>query len=292
MNYGVNSMTAALQRVGLHKPGPSLLNANASEWHYGETFDPGKVAEEHAAFADLVAASGAEVLWFDGNDNGNADAVFTYDASLMTASGAILMNPGKAQRQGEQFYHQDFYASQDIPVIGKISGEATTEGGDTLWLDDKTLAVGRGFRTNQAGIDQLGEILAPQDVNVVAFDLPVYYGAAACMHLMSLLSFVDTHSAAVMMPLLPVGLYKALKERGIKLIELPADEYESSLTLSGNILATAPGKCIMIDGFPQTRAALEAAGIEVSVFDGKALCMGCEGGPTCLSRPILRDQAS
>lgn len=288
MKYGVNSMSATLQRVGLHKPGPSLLNANPTEWHYGPAFDPVKIAEQHAAFAELVAASGAEILWFDGNDNGNADAVFTYDASLMTASGAILMNPGKIKRKGEQYYHRDFYTSQGIPVIGELSGEATMEGGDTTWLDEKTLAVGRGFRTNQAGIDQLTEILGQQAVNVVAYDLPVYYGAAACMHLMSLISFVNTTSAAVMMPLLPVGLYKALAERDIEMIELPVDEYESSLTLSGNILATAPGKCIMIDGFPETRATLEAAGIEISVFSGDALCMACEGGPTCMSRPLLR----
>ncbi len=288
MNYGVNSMATPLKRVGLHKPGNSLINANAEEWHYGSTFDPARVADEHAAFAALVAASGTEILWLDDDDRGNADAVFTYDASLMTATGAVLMNPGKPRRKGEQHYHRDFYESQGIPVIGEVSGEATTEGGDTLWLDANTLAVGRGFRTNQAGIDQLGEILADQQVNVIAFDLPVYFGEAACMHLMSLLSFVDTKAAAVMMPLLPVGLYQALQERDIKMIELPADEYDASLTLSGNILATGPAQCIMIDGFPKTRAALEAAGIEVSVFDGKALCMGCEGGPTCLSRPILR----
>lgn len=289
MNYGVNSMASPLKRVGLHKPGASLINASADEWHYGSTFDPGRVAAEHAAFAELVAASGAEILWLDDDDEGNADAVFTYDASLMTANGAILMNPGKPKRKGEQFYHRNFYQSQGIPVIGEVSGEATTEGGDTLWLDEKTLAVGRGFRTNQAGIDQLGEILSDQGVDVIAFDLPVYFGEAACMHLMSLLSFVDTNAAAVMMPLLPVGLYQALQERGITMIELPADEYDASLTLSGNILATGPGQCIMIDGFPKTRAVLEDAGIEVSVFDGKALCMGCEGGPTCLSRPIQRD---
>ncbi len=288
MNYGVNSMAAPLLRVGLHKPGQSLLNANASEWHYGATFEPAQAAEEHAAFSELVQAAGAEILWLDDNDNGNADAVFTYDASLMTATGAILMNPGKNKRKGEQFYHRDFYQQQDIPIIGEISGEATTEGGDTLWLDARKIAVGRGFRTNQAGIDQLGDILIHQDVEVIAYDLPVYYGADACMHLMSLLSFVDTRKAAVMMPLLPVGLYKALQARDIEMIELPTDEYEASLTLSGNILATAPGKCIMIDGFPETRAVLEAAGVEVSVFAGKSLCMGCEGGPTCLSRPILR----
>ena len=291
MSFGVSSMTDPLRRVALHRPGPSLLQADAARWHYGENYDPARVAEEHAAFTELVAASGAEVLWLDDDDRGNADAVFTYDASLMTGSGAILMNPGKPLRRGEQEYHREFYRQQGIPVLGEVTGDATSEAGDTLWLDANTLAVGRGFRTNQAGIEQLADLLGPHGVDVVGFDLPVFYGAEACLHLMSLLSLVDTRAAAVMLPLLPVGLYRALAERDFRLVELPADEYDASLTLSGNILATAPGKCIMIDGFPGTRAALEAAGIEVSVFEGRALCMGCEGGPTCLTRPILRAPA-
>ncbi len=291
MSFGVNSMTDPLRRVALHRPGPSLLQADAAQWHYGVNYDPARVADEHAAFAELVAASGAEVLWLDDDDRGNADAVFTYDASLMTAAGAILMNPGKPLRRGEQLYHRDFYRQQAIPVLGQVDGAGSSEAGDTLWLDAGTLAVGRGFRTNQAGIDQLAELLQAQAVEVVGFDLPVFYGADACLHLMSLLSFVDHRTAAVMLPLLPVGLYQALVERDFRLVELPPDEYEASLTLSGNILATAPGQCIMIDGFPQTRAALEAAGIEVAVFEGRALCMGCEGGPTCLTRPILRSTA-
>ena len=291
MTFGVNSMVGTLQRVGLHKPGKSLIDANPAEWHYGSNFDPGKVADEHAAFADLVRRSGAEVLWLDDDDGGNADAVFTYDASLMTSTGAILMNPGKPKRRGEQHYHQTFYQQQGIPLIGEVTGAATAEAGDTLWLDEQTLAVGRSFRTNQLGIDQLEGILKNQQVKVVGYDLPVFYGADACLHLMSLLSFVDTRKVAAAIPLLPVGLYIALENRGFEVIELPPDEYEASLTLSGNILATAPGKCIMIDGFPKTRAVLEANGIEISVFAGQALCVGCEGGPTCLSRPILRDLA-
>ncbi len=291
MSFGVSSMTDPLRRVALHRPGASLLQADAMRWHYSAHYDPARVADEHAAFTELVAASGAEIQWFDDDDRGNADAVFTYDASLMTAEGAILMNPGKPLRRGEQEYHRDFYRQQGIPVLGEVTGAGTSEAGDTLWLDASTLAVGRGFRTNQIGIEQLAELLGPRGVDVVGFDLPVFYGAEACLHLMSLLSFVDTRVAAVRLPLLPVGLYEALMVRDFHLVELPADEYDASLTLSGNILATAPGKCIMIDGFPRTRAALEDAGIEVAVFEGRALCMGCEGGPTCLTRPILRSAA-
>jgi dimethylargininase len=287
--FGVSSMTAQLQRVALRKPGSAMLEADAGVWHYGPTFDRQKVADQHAAFARLVESSGAEILWMDDDNPEISDAVFTYDASLMTPAGAILMNPGKQLRKGEQELHRQFYERQGIPVVGEISGEGTTEAGDTLWLDDKTLAVGRGFRTNQAGIDQLTSILANQDVEVHAFDLPVFQGASACLHLMSLVSPVDTRAAVINELLFPVALYQLMLSKGYQLIALPADEYEASSTLSGNILAVAPGECIMIDGFPKTRKAIEAAGVKVSVFDGEALCIGCEGGPTCLSRPILRN---
>lgn len=288
MSYGVASMTAELRRVALRKPGVSIQQADAKLWNYGPTFDKREVEAEHAAFSGLLESAGVEILWMDGDDQGNADSVFTYDASLVTPAGAILMNPGKALRAGEQFLHRDFYDAQGIPVIGEISGEGHAEAGDTLWLDDNTLAVGRGFRTNLAGVSQLESLLAPIGIQVHAFDLPVYHGAHACLHLMSLVSLVDTRVAAVTLSLLPVGLYRLMQQMEYQLIDIPRDEFESSGTLSANIMALAPGRCIMIDGYPETRKALEAAGIEVTVFDGKALCVGCEGGPTCMSRPVLR----
>jgi N-dimethylarginine dimethylaminohydrolase len=290
MKYGVASMTAPLRRVALRRPGESLLTADAERWHYGPSFDRDRLAAEHAAFCGLLAARDIEILWMDGDDRGNADSVFTYDASLMTPAGAILMNPAKPLRAGEQEFHREFYAAQGIPVVGEISAPGYSEAGDTLWLDDSTLAVGRGFRTNQAGIDRLEALLAPMGISVHGFDLPVYYGADACLHLMSLISLVDTRAAAVALPLLPVGLFELLRRMEYRLIEIPLDEFERSATLCGNILATAPAQCIMIDGYPQTRAALEAAGVRVDVFSGDALCVGCEGGPTCMSRPILRGE--
>jgi len=288
MNYGVASMTAPLRRVALRKPGEAMQQADAATWHYGPSFDKSMIEAEHAAFTDLLKAKGVEVLWMNA-DSGIADAVFTYDASLMTPGGAILMKPGKPLRAGEQELHRDFYVQQGIPIVGEISGDGHAEAGDTLWLDEKTLAVGRGFRTNQAGIDQLTAQLAAFSIDVHAFDLPVYYGAAACLHLMSLASLVDRKVAAICKPLFPVGLYQLMQAMGFSLIEIPYDEYENSATLSGNILAIAPAECIMIDGFAQTRKLLQEAGINVQVFTGDALCIGCEGGPTCMSRPIYRD---
>ena len=286
--FGVSSMTAPLRKVALKKPGPSLHNANPAQWNYGDHFTPDGAATNHAEFADILLRAGIEVFWMSDDDNGIADAVFTYDASLMTPAGAILMSPGKPLRAGEQDLHRAFYEAHRIDIVGAINGDARAEAGDTLWLDDKTLIVGRGFRTNAIGAGQLRTMMAAQGVDVHIFDLPVYRGRQACLHLMSLVSFVDTRRALVCMPLLPVGLLELMVEKGIDLLEAPFDEFEASGTLSTNVLALAPGDCIMVKGQPKTQAVLSDAGIGVRVFEGEALCIGCEGGPTCLTRPLLR----
>lgn len=288
MMFSVSSMTTPLRKVAVKKPGTSLQNADPTIWHYGQKFNPNQVAENHAAFVATLNDAGVEVFWMPEDDNGIADAVFTYDASLMTTAGAVLMSPGKALRAGEQDLHRAFYAENDIPIIGQVTGAGRAEAGDTLWLDDTTLIIGRGFRTNSEGVQQLQDIMAGIGVDTHVFDLPVYTGAAACLHLMSLISMVDAKTALVCMPLLPVGLFELLNDKGVKLIEAPFAEFESSGTLSTNVLAIGPADCIMLDGLPETYAALIAAGINVRLFSGDALCIGCEGGPTCLTRPLLR----
>ena len=290
MMFGVSSMVAPLRKVALKKPGVSLMNADPADWHYGAAFDRDQVTGNHAGFAEILAAAGVEIYWMPDEDNGIADAVFTYDASLMTPAGAILMSPGKPLRRGEENLHRAFYSAHQIPVIGTIEGDARAEAGDTLWLDDQTLIVGRGFRTNATGAEQLRDLMAAQGVEVHAFDLPVYLGANACLHLMSLISLVDTKIALVCMPLLPVGLLELITRRGWRLIEAPFDEFEASGTLSTNVMAIAPGDCVMLAGQPKTHAVLREADIKLRLFDGDALCIGCEGGPTCLTRPLLRSE--
>ncbi|MDG2406317.1 MAG: arginine deiminase family protein [Paracoccaceae bacterium] len=281
-------MTAPLRKVAVKRPGASLLKADPEKWHYGPSFEPAKVIAAHAEFVKMLQEEGIEIYHMSEEDGGIADAVFTYDASLMTPAGAVLMAPGKALRAGEQELHRRFYDWLEIPIVGAIDGVATAEAGDTLWLDDSTLAVGRGFRTNPAGVMQLCRLMGDLGIDVQVFDLPVYNGAAACLHLMSLVSLVDTRTALVCLPLLPVGLWELLIAKDFTLIQAPFDEFESSQTLSTNVLATRPGACIMLKGLLRTRDALTSAGIKVSVFEGDALCIGCEGGPTCLTRPLLR----
>ena len=288
MSFGLSSMTAPLLKVALKKPGPSLKNANRSKWHYSEHFDPEKIDGIHQSLVYALENAGCEIYWMEGDDKGNADAVFTYDASLMTPAGAILMSPGKILRSGEQELHRQFYAAHDIPILGEIEGNASAEAGDTLWLDDKTLIIGRGFRTNTYGAEQITNLVMPLGIDCHIFDLPCYYGSDSCLHLMSLISMVDTRTALIYQPLLPVGLWRLLIERNIGLIFAPDREFEESNTLSTNVLALSPGHCLMLADLPDTRQALTDAGIHVSVIDAAALCIGCEGGPTCLTRPLLR----
>jgi len=286
--YGSQAMSAPLARVLMRRPGKSLIAANAGEWHYGPTFDGAKAVEQHRQFTRLVEKSGTEILWIEDDGDGLADSMFTHDPSLMTDQGAVILRMGKTLRVPEGALHEEAYRKAGIPVLGRIEAPGTVEGGDCVWVDKTTLAVGRGIRSNQAGIEQLAAILKPLGVSVLGFDLPLWQGEEACLHLMSVISPLADDLALVHAPLLPASFYLLLKERGIKLIVAPAEEFAASNGLNLNVLPTSPGKVIMVDGFPLTKAAMEAAGCEVETFPADALCIACEGGPTCLTRPVLR----
>ncbi|MET3601320.1 arginine deiminase family protein [Martelella mangrovi] len=282
-------MARPIRRLIMRKPGESLRMADPAAWHYGETFDAERAIRQYADFADLVAASGAEILWYEDNGDGLADAMFTHDPSLVADSGAILLNMGKRQRKGEVDGHEAIYRDAGIPVLGRLSGSGTVEGGDCVWLDERTLCIGRGVRSNAEGIDQVRRLLAPHGISVLSFDLPLWQGEEACLHLMSVISPLADKLALVFAPLLPAPFYQLLKQKGYTLVEAPEDEFRASNGLNLNVLPTKPFDVIAVAGFDKTKAAMEAAGCTVSTFEADALCIACEGGPTCLTRPILRD---
>lgn len=287
-NYGSQSMAAPLRRVMMRAPGAAMQGADPARWHYGPGFHPERAARQHAELAELVADAGAEIAWLDQNDDGLADAVFTHDPSFVTEAGAVILNMGKPLRRDEPALHHAAYAAMGIPILGTLPHGATVEGGDTVWVDRHTLAVGRGARSNQAGIDALAALLQPQGIRVLGFDLPVWTGGEACLHLMSLISPLADDLALVYRPLMPYAFHTLLQDCGWRLIDAPEDEFRKSFGLNVNVLPTAPGEVIAVDGFHETRRAMEMAGCRVRVFAGDALCIPCEGGPTCLTRPILR----
>lgn len=286
--FGVGSLVSPLHRVAMRRPGTATFEADPMRWHYAGPLDAERLARQYDAFAGLVADSGAEIEWIPEADDGLADAIFVFDPSFMTPAGAVLLRPGKVLRRPEVASHEVLYARLEVPVIGAIEPPGTVEGGDLMWLDQLTLAAGRGFRTNQEGIDQLQVILAPLGVEVHAFDLPMWRGTDACLHLLSVISPLDRDLALVYTRLLPVELYRVLGQRGIQCLEASDEEFEASNGLNLNVLALRPRRCIAVDGFPQTARLMKDAGCEVACFDADALCIPCEGGPTCLTLPLWR----
>ncbi|WP_027052751.1 dimethylarginine dimethylaminohydrolase family protein [Mesorhizobium erdmanii] len=286
--FGSQSMAAPLRRVLMRSAANAMRDADRAAWHYGPGFDPGKAASQHAAFAQLVAASGAVIEWIDDNADGLSDSVFTHDPSLMTDRGALILSMGKPLRAGEPSLHEETYTRLGIPILGRVEAPGQVEGGDCVWLDARTLVIGRGVRSNQDGIQQLSNLLTPLGISVYGFDLPLWQGEEACLHLMSVISPLGDDLALVHSPLLPAPFYQMLKARNIRLVEGDAEEFAASNGLSLNVLPTSPFKVIAVAGFPKTKAAMEAAGCTVEIFEADALCIACEGGPTCLTRPILR----
>lgn len=288
MRFGAEDRSKPLSRVIMRAPGPAMRQADPKEWHYGPGFDPARAEAQHGTLAKIVHDSGAEIHWMPSEDDRLSDAMFVQDPSFVTRHGAVILNMGKKLRRAEPKLHAKFYASLDVPVIGRLTGDQTVESGDCFWLDPQVLAVGRGVRTNQAGIAALAGILQPYGITVQAFDLPWWTGPEACLHLMSLVSPLGPDIALIYAPLLPYALWAEMTARGWTLLRAPEDEFLESGGLNLNVLALSPRNVVMVDGFPKTRALMEEAGCTVQVFEGDALCIACEGGPTCLTRPVLR----
>ncbi|AZO10106.1 MULTISPECIES: dimethylarginine dimethylaminohydrolase family protein [unclassified Mesorhizobium] len=286
--FGSQSMAAPLRRVLMRSAANAMRDADRTAWHYGPGFNPAKAVSQHTVLAELVAASGAEIEWIEDKADGLSDSVFTHDPSLMTDRGALILSMGKSLRAREPSLHEETYRRLGIPILGRIEAPGQVEGGDCVWVDGRTLAIGRGVRSNQEGIQQVSNLLTPLGISVYGFDLPLWQGEEACLHLMSVISPLADDLALVYSPLLPAPFYQMLKARGIRLVEGDAEEFAASNGLSLNVLPTSPLKVIAVAGFPKTKAAMEAAGCTVEIFEADALCIACEGGPTCLTRPILR----
>ncbi|MFL5737595.1 MAG: dimethylarginine dimethylaminohydrolase family protein [Actinomycetota bacterium] len=274
--------TGTLERVYVRPPNTEALSSwRAYGWHREP--DPDAIATEHSAFREALAAAGAEVICSDTAVDGDPDAVYAYDPVLMTPAGAIPLRPGKEGRRSEPHAELTDLERAAVPVLKGIRPPGTAEGGDMFFLDEGTLAVGRGYRTNDAGIDQLRALLP--DVEVLAFDLPHLNGPAECLHLMSFISPLDTDLAVGYAPLMPVRLMETLADRGIELVEVPEEEFD---TMGPNVLALGGRRALALEGNPETKRRMEAAGVDVRTYRGEEVSRNGDGGPTCLTLPLVR----
>ncbi len=281
--YGAQSMTAPLREVLLRAPGPSFGRAFDDPAHgFLHAVDSELAQRQHAALAELLTGLGVDVQLL-GDEGLGPDLVYVFDPLLVTDRGAVPLRPGKITRRGEEAALERWTVAAGIPTLARIEPPGTVEGGDTFWLRPDLLCVGRSLRTNAAGIDQLASIVGGR---VEVFDLPWWHGPSEVLHLLSVISPVADDLAVVFQPLLPVGLHDLLGDLGIRTLAVTEQEFG---TLGCNVLAVRPGVVIVADGNPLISSALAAAGCEVHTFAASEIGLNGSGGPTCLTRPVLRE---
>ena len=241
--------------------------------------------KEYHAFQLFFTNKNIETCFFPADQKTSIDSIYCRDASIATDFGMIVCNMGKNGRIQEPKAQLETYRQNTVKILGEITFPGTLEGGDVAWLDQKTLAVGHTYRTNDQGIRQLKALLDPKGIEVIVVELPHYKGKEDVFHLMSILSPVDKNLAVVYSPLMPIKFRNQLLERGFQLIEVPDEEFES---MGCNVLAVAPRDCLMVDGNPITKKLLEQAGCQVVAYKGNEISVKGGGGPTCLTRPMKR----
>jgi N-dimethylarginine dimethylaminohydrolase len=288
--FNGHSMVAPLQRVLVCSPRSAGWNQpqRVSTWrdlgfHRAPDFEVAQ--SQHDTLVRELKSAGAEVLELPSGDDLSLDAVYAHDASLATDFGLVLMRPGKPNRVSEATHHGALCARHGVPTFGVVTAPGTTEAGDIVWLDSKTLLVGHGYRTNAAGIEQMRTLLAPKGIEVLAAPLPYGAGPASCLHLMSLISLLDEHTALVDLPWLAVETVELLKARGFTFIEIDSSERD---TLACNVLALGGKRLLVIEENLSTNDRMRRAGFDVRTFPGSEICINGSGGPTCLTRPLLR----
>ncbi len=275
-------MTGKLWRV-LVRPPAAAGFATWREYGWRSEPDVARLAEEHEAFCNALGAGGAEVVVAETALPADPDAIYVFDPAIVSEQGAIVLRPGKEGRLVETDAIARDLEHAGVPIAARLGAPACADGGDTIWLDHGTLLVGRGYRTNDNGIQALRKALP--GVGVLPFDLPHLHGSDVVLHLLSLLSPLDEDLVVAYLPLLPVRLVQLLRELDIRIVEVPDDEFE---TMGSNVLALAPRVALALEGNAETRKRLERAGVDVSVYRGDEISRKGDGGPTCLTRPLLR----
>ena len=265
--------------------GPATIAAQWQALGFTAPPDFARAVDEYDRFVDLLAQADVNLDFLPADPRTTLDSIYVRDASIVTDRGIVLCSMGKRARASEPKAQESAFAKlPSTPVVGEIREPGRLEGGDLIWLDNHTVAVGRGYRTNDEGIRQLRALLTP-DIEMIVVPLPHWRGEADVMHLMSLVSPIDRDLALVYSRLLPVPFREALLHRGIDLVDVPDAEFE---TMGGNVLALGPRRCVMLAGNPETRRALERAGADVQEYAGQEISVKGAGGPTCLTRPISR----
>jgi len=290
MAYSCHNMVNPIKKIILKHPKDAFkdqdtINKQFSRLNYFEAPNFNKAISDYDKFVGLLISFDIELHFLPKDNSTSIDSIYTHDPCVVSNNGVILCNMGKKARLAEPNTMEDYFKSIQLPILGRIKAPGTLEGGDVVWIDEKTIAVGEGYRTNKEGIKQLKHLLSDQVENVISVPIPHWSGPEDCLHLMSNISPIDHNIFLVYSRLLPVPFRKYLLDRNIELIDVPDEEYES---MGCNVLAVAPRKVIMINGNLITKQLLEKKDIEVYTYDGAEISIKGAGGPTCLTRPFVR----
>lgn len=290
MEVGNQSEIGKIEKILLKHPKDALIsqdniNNQWSELGYSSAPVFNEALEEYENFVNLLKSEISDIMFLPQNEKTGIDSIYVRDSSIVTPKGIILCKMGKAARGGEAEAVAKYLTNAQVPILGSITGDGHIEGGDLIWLDENTIAIGRGYRTNDEGIRQFKNLTSGFVDNVITVHLPHWEGPDDVFHLMSIISPIDTNLALVYSRLLSVPFRELLVERGIRLLDVPDSEFE---TMACNVLTIAPRKCIMLEGNNRTKQMLEDEGVQVLTYKGNEISRKGAGGPTCLTRPLLR----
>lgn len=292
MNYGCQSMVGKIESILIKHPEKVFFNQRNLEENY-EKFnyigcpDYAKVLEEYAEFEKILKKEVPEIHYLPEHQGVGLDSIYAHDALKVTKKGAIYFSMGKELRRNEKTATEEYLKSVGIPTLGYIEAPGKMEGGDVVWIDERTVAIGRGYRTNEEGIRQFKNLTKDLIDEYIVVDMPHGEGEDECLHLMSIISMVDVDLAVVYSKYMPVVFREFLKQRGIRLLEVNDEEYAY---LGCNVLALAPRVCIVIEGVPEIKRKMEENGCKVYTYPGKEVSYRGTGGPTCLTAPLKRRQ--
>ena len=290
INFNCNNMVDPIKKIILKHPKAAFINQKKINKEFNilnftEAPNFNESLNEYESFIKILDSFGIEKYFLKKNDSTSIDSIYTHDPLVITNKGVVLCNMGKVNRISESKAIKQFLIELEIPILGEITPPGKLEGGDIVWINKKTIAVGTGYRTNNEGIKQLKQILSNTVEQVISVPLPHWNGPNDCLHLMSNLSPIDNDLFLVYSRLLPVQFLEKLQKYNIGLIDVPDKEY---YTMGCNVLALSPRKVVMLKGNPITKKKLEAKNVEVFTYKGNEISLKGSGGPTCLTKPFLR----
>lgn len=278
----VGSEWKRLEAVLLHPPGDELAaSADPTAAQMLAPLDLARARAQHDALAAAYRAEDVAVHFVEPAGPPSPNQMFCADLFFMTPGGAILARPASTVRAGEERWVARRLADLGVPILGTLQGRALFEGADAMWLDDETVAIARGLRTNQAAIEQIANLLAPMGVGLLPADLP--FGT---MHLMGMFRRPDRDLAICWPRRTPHALVMALRERGVETVFLPAED-EAQANRALNFVTLGPRRILMVAGNTQTQSFYERHGIECLTVPADELAKAA-GAVGCLTGILSR----